>query len=512
MMNRRDFLRVIELALAAAAAGPGLAFAQSGGMAGLMGEAAAFPDDFVIELARQRARVPYAEELMTLPPEIADLTYDQYRDIRFDIDKSIWKGEGKGLSFDLFHPGFYYKAPVDVHIVEGGEQRKMNYRPELFVFGPSVTPPADGAGLSYAGFRMRFPINRPEYDDEFLVFQGASYFRAIGKDQIYGLSARGLAIDTAQPQGEEFPSFRSFWIRKPDAGAAFVVVHALLDTRSCTGAYRFTIRPGDETMIDVELVLFPRVDMNHVGFAPLTSMFLFDDTNRHRVDDFRSAVHDSDGLAILTGAGEWIWRPLANPATLQASAFVDAGPRGFGLLQRKRDYDLFLDLEARYEKRPSLWVEPVGDWGKGHVELIEIPTDMEINDNIVAYWRPEQPLLAGSEFQLTYRLHWGPGLSAEQEKEVARAVFSGAGLNFRQTRRQFIIEFTGPTLSAGMSGDVTASAGTVENVIVHDNPETGGFRLSFELDPAGASVIELRALLRKDGASVSETWLYRWTS
>lgn len=511
MLNRREFLRAIELGMVVAMT-PAAVFAQGVNDDVLLDEAADFPDDFVVELARKRAAEPYAEEVMELPAEIADLSYDQYRDIRFDTDKSIWKGKAEGFSFDLFHPGFYYKSPVDIHVVEDGVQRRIRYVPDLFRFGPSVTPPTEGNGLSYAGFRMRYPINRPDYDDEFLVFQGASYFRAVGKNEIYGLSARGLAIDTAQPQGEEFPSFRSFWVRRPKAGSSFVVVHALLDTKSCTGAYRFTVRPGESTMIDVELVLFPRVEMAHVGFAPLTSMFMFDDTNRAKVDDFRSAVHDSDGLSILNGKGEWIWRPLANPATLQVSAFVDTGPRGFGLLQRKRDYDLFLDLEAKYEKRPSLWVEPVGDWGSGHVELIEIPTDREIHDNIVAYWRPEKPLAAGGEFSLTYRLHWGADLPEPARNEIARATFSGAGLNFEQTRRQFIIEFVGPGLSDDMTAEVNASAGKVVNAIVHHNHETGGYRLSFELDPEGATLSEIRALLRKGDEAVSETWLYRWTA
>jgi glucans biosynthesis protein len=246
-----------------------------------------------------------------------------------------------------------------------------------------------------------------------------------------------------------------------------------------------------------------------VGFAPLTSMFFFDEKNRFQFDDYRLAVHDNDGLSMLTGQGEWLWRPLNNPKTLQISAFVDTTPRGFGLMQRKRKYSDFLDLEARYEARPSLWIEPVGDWGSGHVELVEIPSDREINDNIVAYWQPKEVIAKGTEFPLTYRLHWcrqWPIAAAP----LAQAVFSGAGLNFDQNRRLFIVDFAGGTLTGEITAEVSASAGTISNAVPVLNPETGGYRLSFELDPGGAAIVELRARLLREKMPVTETWLYRW--
>ena len=514
MLNRREFLRAMEACMALAAVGGFSASAMAEAIPDdvLFAKPQPFPEDFVTNLARALSEKPFAETRVELPPELSNLTYDQFRDIRFNIDKSIWKGQAPGFSFDLFHTGFIYKTPVDVHVVADGQQRKLNYVPGLFNFGPSIPNPPNGEmDLHYSGFRVRYPLNKPEYEDEFAVFQGASYFRGVAKGQIYGLSARGLAIDTGQPQGEEFPEFRQFWIRKPEPDSPSLVVYALLDSPSCAGAYRFTIRPGDETLMDVELKLFARRDLTHVGFAPLTSMFMFDDTNRARVDDFRSAVHDSDGLSMQTGQGEWLWRPLSNPSTLQISAFVDTSPRGFGLMQRKRKYDEYLDLEARYERRPSLWVEPVGDWGTGHVELVEIPSDREINDNIVAYWRPKERVTKGTEYSLTYRLHWGNAWPLVPPL-VAQAVFAGAGLNFEQTRRQFIIEFTGGDLSGEIAADVKASAGEVVNVVPHFNSETGGYRLSFELDPKGADTIEIRAILKRDGKPATETWLYRWTA
>ena len=89
-----------------------------------------------------------------------------------------------------------------------------------------------------------------------MIFAGASYFQAIARNQVFGMSARGLAIGTGEPEGEEFPFFRAHWIEAPSGDR--MVVHSLLDGPSATGAYRFTIRPGDETTIDVEATIFVR--------------------------------------------------------------------------------------------------------------------------------------------------------------------------------------------------------------------------------------------------------------
>ncbi len=476
----------------------------------LFGPPEAFPEDYVLNLARKRAEQPFAEEKVELDGAFGEITYDQYRDIRFDPSKSIWKDTGSPFTFDLFHTGSLYKVPVDVFVVQDGQAQKINYLPELFIFGSSVTPPPAGTVLPYAGLRIRHPINNPQVWDEFAVFLGASYFRAVAKGQVYGLSARGLAIDTAGPKGEEFPYFRAFWVRRPADDANTIVLYALLDSPSTTGAYRFSLRPGETTLMDVEVRLFPRTDLGHAGFAPLTSMFLFDATGRGRFDDFRPAVHDSGGLQMLTGKGEWVWRPLANPRTLQVSAFVDQAPQGFGLMQRSRAYGDFNDLEAHYERRPSVWVEPVGDWGAGHVELVEIPSDREINDNIVAYWRPRDPIAKGTEYGLTYRLYWCRDWPAEPP--LARAISTAQGLNWNQDGRKFVIEFVGGDLSGEISATVSAGGGTIKHDVLQANPETKGYRLKFELDPQGSELVELRAQLKRGETPVSEIWLYRWTA
>ena len=82
--------------------------------------------------------------------------------------------------------------------------------------------------------------------------------RASARDQVFGLSARGLAIDTAESWGEEFPWFREFWLVTPAPNAKELTIYALLDSPRVTGAYRFAVEPGEQTRVDVECRLFLR--------------------------------------------------------------------------------------------------------------------------------------------------------------------------------------------------------------------------------------------------------------
>jgi glucans biosynthesis protein len=382
------------------------------------------------------------------------------------------------------------------------------FKNELFDYDLPITDSAEHT--AYSGFRVRATLNTPEVMDEFLVFQGASYFRAIARNQLYGLSARGLAVRTARPEGEEFPVFTDFWIMRPPEEAEQLVIHALLQSPSVVGAYTFTVRPGDETTIDVQSTLFPRVDLTAFGVGPLTSMFLFDASNRARFDDYRNAVHDSDGLQILNGTGERLWRPLSNPRTLQVSAFIDDSPQGFGLLQRKRRFTDYEDAEAQYERRPSLWIEPGTSWGPGHVELVEIPSEREMNDNIVAYWQPRNPIAAGQSAEFTYRLRFG---GEPLDDSLARAVQTRVGRSLNsEGQRSFVIDFAAPgEIPEDIVAEVSSSSGRVFAPRGQTVQENGVYRASFELDPQRENIIELRAVLLKDGKPWSETWLYRWT-
>ncbi|NND49002.1 MAG: glucan biosynthesis protein G, partial [Rhizobiales bacterium] len=333
--------------------------------------------------------------------------------------------------------------------------------------------------------------------------------------QAYGLSARGLAIDTAEPDGEEFPVFRAFWIETPDGDARFIRIHALLDSPSVAGAYRFDVVPGDATVMDVEATLYPRRDLSHIGIAPLTSMFLYDDTNRDHFDDFRPAVHDSEGLMVINGNGEQIWRPLANPSRLQISQFLDNNPRGFGLVQRNRALGAYSDLEARYEKRPSAWVIPADDWGRGSVALVEIPTRREINDNIVAYWRPSASMMMGGRYDLKYRLLWC-WQPPEPSRRLIKVINTSMGAKGK-TRRRVVIDFEAGEVPLPDPDDIRVDMwvrpGTASKPVLQKHPGTGGLRLAFSFDPEGADLLELRAQLRRPNRRpLSEVWLYRWTS
>jgi glucans biosynthesis protein len=265
-------------------------------------------------------------------------------------------------------------------------------------------------------------------------------------------------------------------------------------------------------VFDVELAVYPRVALDHAGLMPMTSMFFFGPNDRNDVDDFRPSVHDSDGIAMYNGRGEELWRPLNNPRDLQISTFADQNPHGFGLMQRQKNFFAYQDLESSFEKRPSLWAEPIGDWGDGSVHLIEIPTREEIHDNIAAFWRPKDPLQAKGEHTYTYRLHWGP----DPPKASSLARFSRTGVGARADGfRIFVLDLIGDRLKsvdpAGIRGNVTAEKAEIRNVVTQPNPATGGWRLSFELSTREKPPIELRASLMQGDTAISEVWVYRWT-
>ena len=471
-------------------------------------QATPFGPTTVRDMAQDLASRPFVPQDTALPDYLQHLSYDQYRSVRFDKAQALWHGAKLPWQVEFFHRGFIYGGRVDINEVVDGRSTPVSYRPDMFTFGEGLRRPTNEE-LGFAGFRLHAALNRPDYLDEICAFLGASYFRAVAKGLQYGLSARGLAIKTADPGGEEFPFFRTFWIERPRTGARTVTVHALLDSPSATGAFRFVVTPGEATVFDTQATLVPRVDIDQAGIAPLTSMFLFDSIDHARSDDWRPAVHDSDGLWISTGHGETLWRPLANPARLQVSVFTDKGPRGFGLLQRKRGLADYQDLEARYDKRPGAWVEPVGDWGPGRVVLVEIPTREEINDNIVAFWRPDATLQAKVPYTFSYRLHWSADPPFRNPPAPVVRTLGGAGPD---NTRLFVLDFANLPPGPALRPDVTSDKGVLSEINALPYPEAGGWRVSFHLQPGREPVIELHArLVDGAGRAASETWLYRWT-
>jgi glucans biosynthesis protein len=471
-----------------------------------------FSFETVLDEARRRAMKPYSPQRSTLPAGLDKLSPEQYRSIHFNPDMAVWRQEDVPFRLELLRAGSNLQSvAVTVSTVENGYARDLVATPDMFEISPSLPQIESKASLPLSGFRLRSQINAKKVWDEFLVFQGASYFRAVGQHLLYGMSARGLALNTAEPSGEEFPTFTHFWVERPDPKAKAIVVYALLESDSVTGAYRFTVQPGAETAMDVELTLFPRTEMRVVGIAPLTSMFLFDETNRGRLDDYRPEVHDSDGLMILSSSGESIFRQLANPTQLQVSTFTTQPPKGFGLVQRSRDEADFQDFENQYERRPSTWVEPKGDWGAGAVELVEIPSGRATNDNIVAFWRPAHGLTTGHLAHFEYRITWLAEPAVPKGLAKVMATRSGASLDGK--RRVFILDFVGAGEKIdGLRLDLGASRGRISNVALKSNGSLHGLRASFELDPNDADLIELRMRVLRGDEPVSETWLYRWTS
>ncbi len=483
---------------------------------GAAAQAQGFDFDSVDKAARALAAKPYNGSAPPLPKALKDLNYDQLRDIRFDPSRSLWRADKLPFELQFFHlGGQFHTNPVRIHEVVGGTVREIPFDPADFDYGKTGLDRAQLRKLGFAGFRIHSALNTQRYKDELLVFLGASYFRALGQGQRFGASARGLAVDTAERNGEEFPRFEQFWIVRPTRNARELTVYALLDSRRVAGAYRFIVRPGAETLTEVTARLHLREAGAKIGLAPLTSMFFHGENQRATVEDFRPEVHDSDGLSIHAGNGEWNWRPLVNPRRLLVTSFAVTDPRGFGLMQRDRTFGSYEDLEARYELRPSVWVEPVGSWGAGRVELVQIPTPDETNDNIVAYWVPQQTLRQGQAFEFRYRLMWQK--VTERRPPNAWVVQTRRGQGYAALPDDVIkltVDFDGPALrklpaDAAVTGDLSVNGGQRLALNVHRNEVSGGWRMVVQVRRTEKDKpIELRAVLRNADSPLSETWNY----
>ena len=476
-----------------------------------------FSYEKLISKAKVLSELAYSAPGKELPKELQEINYDEYRSIRFKREKGPWYGGHKSFEVQFFHAGGLFQNSVKINEVIGQKSYPLKYSSDFFNFGHNRFTLEHLTDIGYAGFRLHFPLNTDDYFDELISFLGASYFRALGEGQKYGISARGLAIDTAVSTGEEFPFFKEFWLQRPRWYDNTAVIYALLDSPSITGAYKFTVTPGKETIIEVESHLFPRKDINKLGIAPLTSMYLFGENTKNRFDDFRPEVHDSDGLLIANAKGEWLWRPLDNSKNLRISDFADENPKGFGLLQRDRDLSHYLDFEAHYDQRPSVWVEPIGDWGKGVVELVEIPSDQEIHDNIVAYWIPEKKIKAGEELTYAYKLYWFTDLPVKKIPGDITATRMGIGgvSGLKETgKRKFVIDFDILNMREEVEKriavlDVSASEGEITGQQLIYNPVTGGLTAYIDFKPNG-KISEIRASVVKNGHSISEIWSYQW--
>jgi glucans biosynthesis protein len=475
--------------------------------------AATFNFDDVTTRAQQLAKDSFKDPRGEVPTWLTQITYDQWRDIRFRPERALWKDKRLPFQVQFFHPGLYYDRTVALNVVDDQGERPIQFSPNDFDYGRNEFASRVPQNLGFAGFRVHAPIKRKDYFDEVIVFLGASYFRAIGKDQVFGLSGRGVAIDTALPSGEEFPYFREFWLVTPQPGAKQLTIYALLDSASLTGAYQFVVRPGEQTALSVDARIFLRNPVKKLGIAPLTSMFFHGEANARQVEDFRPEAHDSDGLLVNFSSGEWLWRPLQNPRALSVSDFRASDIRGYGLIQRDRDFDHYQDLETRPDLRPSAWVVPHGNWGEGRVELVEIPTKADINDNIVAYWVPNNLPEPGKMSAWSYTIYWysdDPNVSPG-----GRVVATRRDRGTVDGAYRFVIDFAGKKIESlpadtVLRGVVTIASGEDSAQLLDQqvvkNPVTNGWRLTLQIKPLRSDPVELRAFLDQGGTALTETW------
>lgn len=479
--------------------------------------------EFVRSKAAELAREPYKEWARDLSGAMPKLSYDQYRDIRFNPRKAVWRYDHIPFQMHLFHPGWIQNDQVDIHVVNGGRVSAVRYDKDFFDFGTNAVGKVDEEQMRFSGFRLHYPLNRMEYLDELVVFQGATYFRALAKDLVYGLSARAVAVNCGGPGPEEFPRFRAFWVCRPEPGEVFVRVYGLFDSPSLAGAGEFVIRPGAVTVMENRVAVYARTNIAHLGIAPLTSMYWYGKNSARRFADFRPEVHDSDGLLMLNGAGEWLWRPLANEGTFRLCSFGDRDPKGFGLLQRDRAFGTYEDLEAHYQDRPSAWVTPKGGWGAGAVRLLELPAEDEFGDNIVAFWESAKPLAAGQSVEYAYDLRWfrdDPALPPLGRTLTTRVAdlpeYGRKAEDDKRVTRKFVLDFSWPTVAADaeagkLEAVVSAEGATLTAPVGQHNPYGKTWRVFFRATAAAQGhPVELRAFVRRDNQPVTETWIYLW--
>ena len=472
--------------------------------------------DYVRKQAAERAATAFKKPDRELPKRLAELNYDDNREIRFRPDQALWRKEDLPFQLHLFHRTNAASEAVQIREFSSTHVQTIPFIRDFYNYGRLGDLGWMRSSMGYAGFRIHYPVNRPDVYDELIAFHGASYFRALGANQIYGLSARGLAVDSGVPgKPEEFPLFTDFWIGKPQQGAKTLTIFALLDSPRVAGAYEFVVRPGRDTTIDVRAELYFRESVDLPGYAPLTSMFWYGKNTDRPAGDPRPEVHDSDGLFLQAADGTHLWRPLLNPPTILNTDLSVEKPVRFGLVQRDRAVMNYEDFEARYHERPSAFIEPVGDWGAGAVRLVELPTQNEYGDNIVAYWVPKQKPVPGKPVSIAYKMTWTldqPGDDGLARVSSTRTGFLPGG----GSGRLFWIDFAGADLGkrdpARLAAQIDIGPGAkIRHQTLIRHPGIDGWRVALQIETSGpARPVELRCRLRDGYEPVSETWVYTW--
>ena len=516
--NRRQIIGWGMLWSVAASLGLGRAHAATAGGGPALGPAQPFDFDRLRQRSMLQATRPYVPSRPPAAEVVQSIDFDTAQKVSFRPEYELWPDGPGAYPVRCFHLNKYVERPVRIHAVSGGEAREVLYSPEMFAYGDTGLAAKLPEDLGFAGFRL---MTGHKAASDWLAFQGASYFRTSGDEDQYGASARGIAINSGMSISEEFPRFTEFWLEAPQGSGSTITIYALLDGESVTGTYRFEAAKPHGAVIDVHAELFFRQGVRRLGLAPLTSMFWYGENGRRRgATDWRPEIHDNDGLALWTGSGERIWRPLVNPPGAQTNSFLDRNPKGFGLLQRDRDFDHYQDDGAFYHRRPGIWIEPKGAWGEGSVVLVELPTDDEVHDNIVAFWQPAEDIVAGTALSLDYRMYWqadDPHPQTAVGRVVATRLGHGGipGGERPANAVKFVIDFEGGPLKAmaqrfDLTLDITASRGEVENPYVIKVVGTEHWRAVFDLIVDGRAPVDLRCFLRLKQQTLSETWLYQY--
>jgi glucans biosynthesis protein len=490
--------------------------------------------DYVIKRAEERARHPFHSPRADLPKVLRqdNLDYDKYRQIRFRRSQALWHADDLPFLIEFFHPGYLYQEPVHIYEFTATHWQPIRFAESFFDYGDLKLQNEIPANTGYAGFRVLYQLNQTNQWDELGAFLGASYFRLLGKDQRYGQSARGLALDCGEmDRPEEFPIFTDWWLGKPKQDDTELTLFALLDSVSCTGAYQFVIHPGETTTADVEAVLFvretneileanpqQRLPIETIGMAPLTSMFWYGKNSERKFDDYRPEVHDADGLLVHMGNGELLWRPLDNPSVLRHQIFHAPHVRGFGLLQRERSFASYQDMFNLFQLEPSVWVEPHGDWGDGDLHLVELSANYEGLDNIVAFWDPKNKPALMQPYRFSYRLYWEMG-AADVKRSENRVESTRIGLvSGDPNTRLIVIDFKGPKLDAIPENDPPAAIvncstnATIMDPQVLLNPYLKTWRVVLKMQPkpGNPNPVDIRCTLQNGTNILSETWTYQW--
>lgn len=484
-----------------------------------------FTFETLVSMARNSARCEYKERVTPLPKSLQNLDYSQYNLMRYNIDSDLWANDDLPFRVSFFPLGTtLYSLPVEIYEIDNETLiSKVPFSPKFFQYEDQVKFIKDQMpeDAGYAGFKLRYKPKGSSYPDEFAAFLGNSYFRIICDGSSYGLSNRGLAINTGvENVPEEFPAFEKFYLVKPSKGDESIIIYAFLNGRSVTGAYSFKITPGTEASVDVKSVLFLRNKVNLLCLAPITSMFWFTLGEPDNFYDYRPSVHNSEGLVLSDGKND-IYEPLTNyPFHKMINDDISCDSlRYFGLVQRDREYNRYMDPGVKYHLNPNCLIVPQNNWREGSLRLFVLPTLTEWMDNINLFWIPKtlpepmEPI--NFDYKILYSLK-------EPKNTLSFVKYTNLGQDLINCKNTiFALSFADKDAIIEKSKDIKidlqvpsdviiASPPSIEKIIFNDT-----WRVLFTLTIHKKLAYEdkpfiIKCTLKDNGKSISEEWYFLW--